>query len=146
MVVATDCLAACSFLSCIPLSRTAVYNTAARAHLVSLTCALLLALPSSGRRSTFQTFATFDVSTCHTVPAGSSHVSVTTGFAHTTAEMEKNHYGDPPAQYPMGDHGKGRPLSVHDDDVAIVMSDQNELKKDLKGRHMQMIAMSVFME
>jgi amino acid transporter len=58
--------------------------------------------------------------------------------------MEKNHYGDPPtAQYPVGDHAKARPLSANDDDVAIVMSDQNELRKDLKGRHMQMIAMSV---
>ncbi|RYN48463.1 putative amino-acid permease [Alternaria tenuissima] len=56
-------------------------------------------------------------------------------------ETEKNHYGDPPpAHYSLGDHTKGHQLSANDEDVAIVISDQNELRKDLKGRHMQMIA------
>ncbi|KAH8624152.1 putative amino-acid permease [Alternaria alternata] len=56
-------------------------------------------------------------------------------------ETEKNHYGDPPpVHYSLGDHAKGHQLSANDEDVAIVISDQNELRKDLKGRHMQMIA------
>lgn len=63
--------------------------------------------------------------------------------AHEAAEMEKNHHDVPPsAHYSLADHAKARPLSTDGEDVAIVISDQNELRRDLKGRHMQMIAMS----
>ncbi|RAQ99030.1 high-affinity amino acid transporter [Stemphylium lycopersici] len=55
--------------------------------------------------------------------------------------MEKSHHDDSsPGQYPLGDAAKARPLSANDEDVGIVMSGQNELRRDLKGRHMQMIA------
>lgn len=100
--------------------------------------------PFFDRRSTFQSSAIFDVFTPserHKVLAGSYHVFATMSLAH---ETEKNHYGDPPpVHYSLGDHAKGHQLSANDEDVAIVISDQNELRKDLKGRHMQMIAMSV---
>lgn len=63
-------------------------------------------------------------------------------LAHETAEMDQKHLGGPPpAHYSLGDHVKGHQLSSDNEDAAIVMSDQNELKRDLKGRHMQMIAM-----
>lgn len=64
-------------------------------------------------------------------------------LAHET-EMEKNRpEGSPPVHYSLADHAKTRQLSLDAEDVAIVTSDQNQLRRDLKGRHMQMIAMSV---
>lgn len=41
----------------------------------------------------------------------------------------------------LGEHVRGRQFSVTPQDVAIVEADQNKLHRDLKGRHMQMIAM-----
>lgn len=68
-------------------------------------------------------------------------------LAHENAEMEKHPYNAPPqAHHSPSDHAKGRSLSVTDEDIAMVHSDQNELKRDLKGRHMQMIAMSVLLD
>ncbi|RDI77944.1 hypothetical protein Vi05172_g12071 [Venturia inaequalis] len=40
----------------------------------------------------------------------------------------------------LGDHLHGRQFSVTSDDVAIVEADQGKLHRNLKGRHMQMIA------
>jgi len=56
------------------------------------------------------------------------------------ADMEKkvHSYGEPA---PLGDHIRGRQFSVTDGDVAMVEADQNKLQRNLKGRHMQMIAM-----
>lgn len=41
---------------------------------------------------------------------------------------------------PLGEHVKGRQFSTNPHDVAIVEADQGKLRRDLKGRHMQMIA------
>lgn len=65
-------------------------------------------------------------------------------LAHDTAAMEKlPRDSPPPVHHGLADHAKGRQFSIDGDDIAMVHADQNELKKDLKGRHMQMIAMSV---
>lgn len=45
---------------------------------------------------------------------------------------------------PLADHLRGRQFSVDPEDQAIVVADQNKLHRNLKGRHMQMIAMQVF--
>lgn len=54
-----------------------------------------------------------------------------------------DHYHDPQhdPHHSLAEHTKGRQLSIDADDVAIGTADQNELKRHLKGRHMQMIAM-----
>jgi amino acid transporter len=60
------------------------------------------------------------------------------------AEMEKQpRDSPPPVHHGLADHAKGRQFSIDGNDVAMIHADQNELKKDLKGRHMQMIAMFV---
>ncbi|KAK4560582.1 hypothetical protein LTR86_005779 [Recurvomyces mirabilis] len=55
---------------------------------------------------------------------------------------EKGHNGLPGYEVDtsLAAHAKGRQLSLDREDVAMVQADQNELKRSLKGRHMQMIA------
>ncbi|KAK3052791.1 hypothetical protein LTR09_006274 [Extremus antarcticus] len=62
-----------------------------------------------------------------------------------SGEIEKNDHGLPVYSEPrsLHDQAKGRQLSVDADDVAMVNADQYQLKRALKGRHMQMIAMQV---
>lgn len=41
----------------------------------------------------------------------------------------------------LSDHARGRQFSVDPEDRAMLVADQNMLHRNLKGRHMQMIAM-----
>ena len=68
-------------------------------------------------------------------------------IARESAEVEEKHRNGPPEYIEprtLGEHAKGRQLSIEPDDVAMVAADQNQLKRSLKGRHMQMIAMQVY--
>jgi len=60
----------------------------------------------------------------------------------TNALGEKD-VNEVPAYQPatLGEHARGRQFSVDPEDRAMVAADQNMLHRDLKGRHMQMIAM-----
>lgn len=53
------------------------------------------------------------------------------------ADAEK---GPLPERASLSEHIRGRQFSVNPDDVGIVEADQGTLHRDLKGRHMQMIA------
>lgn len=55
----------------------------------------------------------------------------------TLAEKKDVEVGEPAS---LGDHIRGRQFSVDPQDVGIVEADQGKLHRDLKGRHMQMIA------
>jgi amino acid permease len=46
-----------------------------------------------------------------------------------------------PEQTALGDHASGRQLSITPGELSVVKVDQNALHRNLKGRHMQMIAM-----
>lgn len=63
-------------------------------------------------------------------------------LAHETTAMEKNRVDIPPGYDSPSDDATGHPPSSHGEGN-IAISEQNELRRDLKGRHMQMIAMSV---
>lgn len=63
------------------------------------------------------------------------------GESFTTADPEKRDQSDPIEQADMGGLANGRQFSGQGDDVAIAQGDQGQLKRGLKGRHMQMIAM-----
>jgi amino acid transporter len=56
-------------------------------------------------------------------------------------DPEKHPKGAPVEPAPLGDHVRGRQFSLEPHDVAIVEADQGKLHRNLKGRHMQMIAM-----
>ena len=56
-------------------------------------------------------------------------------------DPEKHPITEPAKPASLKEHIRGRQFSVQDDDVVIVEADQNKLHRQLKGRHMQMIAM-----
>lgn len=56
----------------------------------------------------------------------------------TLQEEEKKEPLEPAG---LGDHLRGRQFSLEAQDVEIVQADQGQLHRNLKGRHMQMIAM-----
>lgn len=59
----------------------------------------------------------------------------------TLQDPEKNPKLDPVEPASLGEHVRGRQFSLENNDVAIVEADQGKLHRNLKGRHMQMIAM-----
>lgn len=58
-----------------------------------------------------------------------------------SVELEKTTHDVVKEPASLGDHLRGRQFSVDAQDRAVVVADQNMLHRDLKGRHMQMIAM-----
>lgn len=62
---------------------------------------------------------------------------------HETGTPGEKHANDVPTYEPatLGQHARGRQFSIDPEDRAMVAADQNMLHRDLKGRHMQMIAM-----
>jgi amino acid transporter len=61
-------------------------------------------------------------------------------LARESAEIGEKEAPPYDAPRTLEEHAKGRQLSVDDEDVAMVHADQNQLRRALKGRHMQMIA------
>ncbi len=59
----------------------------------------------------------------------------------TIADPEKHPQAEKVEPAGLGAHLRGRQFSVQEDDVVIVEADQGKLQRQLKGRHMQMIAM-----
>jgi amino acid transporter len=62
-------------------------------------------------------------------------------LAHETALSSEKGPIDAPPRASFSDHAKGRQLSVDVEDRNMIEADQNALHRNLKGRHMQMIAM-----
>ena len=60
------------------------------------------------------------------------------------ADPEKQVKSDPVDPASLDDHLRGRQFSLDNHDVVTVETDQRKLHRNLKGRHMQMIAMQVF--
>ena len=58
----------------------------------------------------------------------------TTGFEKTIDDGNLEPAG-------LGEHARGRQFSLDAHDVAMVQTDQNVPHRNLRGRHMQMIAM-----
>lgn len=54
--------------------------------------------------------------------------------------LETQEKKEPVATATLGEHVRGRQFSLEAHDIEIVEADQNKLHRDLKGRHMQMIA------
>ncbi|RMZ86628.1 hypothetical protein DV736_g6150, partial [Chaetothyriales sp. CBS 134916] len=59
-----------------------------------------------------------------------------------TSALGEKHANDVPTYEPatLGEHARGRQFSIDPEDQAMVATDQHMLRRDLKGRHMQMIA------
>lgn len=65
-------------------------------------------------------------------------------MSHTAPVGEKPAPGyDAGSPHSYAEHPKGRDLGSDPEDGSVQHSVQNALKRDLKGRHMQMIAMLV---
>ncbi|KAK3068590.1 hypothetical protein LTS18_000597, partial [Coniosporium uncinatum] len=66
-------------------------------------------------------------------------------YKRESVDIAGKHVNASPAYEPasLGEHVRGRQLSVDGHDLAVIEADQNKLHRDLKGRHMQMIAMQV---
>ena len=64
-------------------------------------------------------------------------------FNNESNALGEKHVDDVPPHKPgsFGDHARGRQFSLDPEDQGLVATDQNLLHRDLKGRHMQMIAM-----
>ena len=83
----------------------------------------------------------------HLKPLPSSLPSISC-VANMSLSNENNALGEKPANgvpayepATLAQNARGRQFSTDPEDRAIMTSDQNLLHRDLKGRHMQMIAM-----
>jgi yeast amino acid transporter len=68
-------------------------------------------------------------------------------MAHENNAFGEKHIVDDvpvePRKGSFSEHARGRQFSVDPEDRAMLAADQNALHRNLKGRHMQMIAMLV---
>ena len=82
----------------------------------------------------------------HSLSAVSASVSVAKMSLKNENEPDalgQKHANNGPTRHSstFGEHARGRQFSIDPEDHAMVVADQNLLHRDLKGRHMQMIAM-----